>query len=838
MRPLGTYRAAPRLPESLASLRPLAYDLRWSFRHEVRRLFRDLDPEAWDSAGGNPLELLRIVDPARLETLGASPDYVGRLGAVFAALVAEDEREPSVEGARLFRSRGERIAYFCAEFGLTEVLPIYSGGLGVLAGDHLKSASDLGVPLVAVGLFYREGFFRQMLTADSRQRESYPIVDPDDLPIGLLAPPSGVAPIVTVRIGTRDVHILVRRVQVGRVPLLLLDSHLPMNTAVDREITSRLYGGDAETRIKQEMVLGIGGFRALELADLTPTVCHANEGHATFLSIERIRRACADHGLSFEEAVEATRAGNVFTTHTPVSAGIDLFTPEIVRKYFAEEIDGLGITFEQFLGLGRQVPEDTHESFSMAVLGLRLSSRVNGVSKLHATVSRRLWRGVFPEAPVSEIPIVAVTNGVHPSTWTAPSIAELDVTGAPEAVDRDELWRRHEALRADLVNEVRERTAASRRRRGAPDVEIEAAHRLLDPSALTITFARRFATYKRATLVFQDPARLARILSSPGRPVQLLFAGKAHPKDAAGKDFIRRVGEFAQRPELDGRVVLLEDYDMRLARFLVSGSDVWLNNPRRPMEASGTSGMKAAMNGVLNLSVLDGWWDEAPRAGNGFTIGDGIDSRGDDEVAAALYDQLENEVVPLFYDRRGGDPAGRPDGWVDRMVGAASTLATLYSTDRMLVDYLAESYLPAADRARTLAADGHARARALAAWKARTVERWPELGFIGVQIVPSDPARLAPGTAFDVEVQVRLGGFTSEEVSVDWFEGTMDPDGVVDEGFSFPLALAGEVDGRATYKGTLTRPADDSRGYSVRLRPVHPDLMHVNEMGLVLWAAD
>jgi starch phosphorylase len=457
------------------------------------------------------------------------------------------------------------------------------------------------------------------------------------------------------------------------------------------------------------------------------------------------------------------------------------------------------------------------------------------VSQLHAQVSRRLWRGVFPDAPLSEIPIGAVTNGVHGPTWTAKEIAALD-PGEGGGADPEELWRRHEGRRAALVESVRARTAAARTRRGAPDGEVAAAGQLLDPAALTIGFARRFATYKRATLIFQDASRLARILANPNGPVQLLFAGKAHPRDHAGKEFLRRVGEFSARPEFLGRVVLVEDYDMRLARRLVQGVDVWLNTPRRPFEASGTSGMKAAMNGALNLSVLDGWWDEAPHEGAGFTIGDATEGRPDDEMANLLYDLLETEVVPVFYDRPNGDRSGTPGRWAARMAGAASHLGRLFHSDRMLAEYVERAYIPAADRVAMLSADGDAKARELAAWKEKVRAGWDEVGFVSVTTDPEEPARVAPGETFTVEVQVRLGALEPGDLAVDWFEGEPDHDGVVDAGVSTPLVPEGRLDGTATWAGRVVRPEADSRGYSVRVRPAHPLLVHPNEMNLVLWA--
>lgn len=836
MRPLGHYRAAPEVPGALAPLRSLAYDLRWSWQPSLRRLFEELDGAAWEAAGGNPIRFFELVDPARLAAKAADPGYVSWLAQETERLAAEDRDGWRVGEAACLAAGQHRVAYFCAEFGLTEVLPIYAGGLGVLAGDHLKSASDLGVPLVGVGLFYRGGYFRQALSADGRQSESYPILDADDLPVEVLRPPSGAPPVVTVGIIDHKVSVLVRVAKVGRVTLLLLDTHVPENRLADRDITSRLYGGDLEKRIQQEIVLGIAGFRALELAGLPATVCHANEGHASFFALERIRQLRQRSGMTFDEAREAAGAGNVFTTHTPVPAGIDLFPPDLVRRTFARKVDAIGISMERLLGLGRQVPEDAGEYFSMAVLGLRLSTHVNAVSRLHAQVSRRLWRGVFPEAPLSEMPIVPVTNGVHAPTWTAPAIAELKVGDSLVGADREELWRRHEGLRASLVQAVRQRTAEARKRRGAPDSEIAAAWGLLDPKALTIGFARRFATYKRATLVFHDPERLSRLLGDPERPVQLVFAGKSHPKDEPGKEFLRRVGELSQSEGFRGRVVLLEGYDMRLARSLVAGCDVWLNTPRRPHEASGTSGMKAAMNGALNLSVLDGWWDEAPREETGFSIGDDADGRGDDEVAAALYERLERDVVPLFYDRPWGDRNRAPGAWVEKMVTAVSVLGRQFSSDRMLQDYLRAFYLPASERAARLLADGGRGARELSAWKERVRASWGELGFVSVQLSVADPARLAPGSRFEVDVELRLRGLEPSDVAVEWFEGATDSDGVVDAGYAAPLTLTEKLDGRARYHGTVVRPDDDSRGYSVRVRPSHPELTHPNELGLVLWA--
>ncbi|MEO8430960.1 MAG: alpha-glucan family phosphorylase [Acidobacteriota bacterium] len=687
----------PRLPEALQPLAAIARDLRWTWRPGVRALFASVDRAVWESEEENPVALLERVSPERLEALARDEDFLSRVAALVSEIGIEDDGEPLHPGTRAMQQRGDRVAYFSAEFGLTELLPVYAGGLGVLAGDHLKSSSDLRIPLVGVGLFYRQGYFRQSLARGEGQRESALSVDPAHLPISLPATPDGAPPVITVRVAGRDVRILIRLVQVGRVPLLLLDTDLEENHPDDRSITSTLYGGDQETRIRQEIVLGIGGLRALDLLKMRPTVRHINEGHAAFVGLEKIRQLVSEEGLSFSEAREHAAAGNVFTTHTPVPAGIDRFSVELVAKYLTEEVSGAGITFEEFVKLGQESTGNPLEPFSMAVLALRLCGHANAVSQLHARVSRRLWLGLLPELADEDVRIRAITNGVHRPTWTAPEIAALAILESPESVPAARLWSVHERLRARLVETCRARLRRHAAEQGMSADDVAAAGAVLDPNALTIGFARRFATYKRANLVFRDPDRLLRILAAA--PVQFLFAGKAHPHDDPGKELLRAIAAHAEEPAFRGRVVLLPDYDMRLARELVAGCDVWLNNPVRPHEASGTSGMKAGMNGVLNLSVLDGWWDEAPYEETGFVIGPATDYAPDEEVAASLYEALESRVLPLFFER---DEAGLPAGWIDKMVQSISRIGRQFSSDRMVLQYLELCYVPASERRRGL----------------------------------------------------------------------------------------------------------------------------------------
>ncbi len=681
----------PRLPEILQPLDWLSRDLRWTWRPSIRALFSALDYELWERTGGNPVALLQAVSADRLEAASRDSAFLTALFAVRSELAIEDDAQPTHPAMRAMKAKGDRIAYFSAEFGLTELLPVYAGGLGVLAGDHLKSASDLRVPLVGVGLFYRHGYFRQSLVRPDGQRESNPSIEIGELPISLPQTPDGGPPIVSVAVGDREVRVLIRLVQVGRVPLLLLDTDLEENHPDDRTITAQLYGGDHETRIRQEIVLGIGGLRALDLLGWRPTIRHINEGHAAFVGLEKMRQLIADEGLSFADARERAAAGTVFTTHTPVPAGIDRFAPELVAKYIAGYVPS-GLSLDEFMKLGQE-SGDPHEAFSMAVLALRLCGHANAVSQLHARVSRRLWLGLLPELADEDVKIRAITNGVHRPTWTDPEIAALPLLEEPHRVAPEKLWAVHESLRARLVEICRERLRIHAAAQGASSEEIARAGSVLDPGALTIGFARRFATYKRANLIFRDPERLLRILSSAR--IQILFAGKAHPQDEPGKELLRIIGNYADQPEFFGKIVLLPDYDMQLARALVAGCDVWLNNPVRPHEASGTSGMKAAMNGVLNLSVLDGWWDEAPYEETGFVIGPATDYAPDEEVAASLYNVLENQVLPLFFERT---PQNLPIGWIEKMIQSAASIGRQFSSDRMVLQYLELCYVPAAER--------------------------------------------------------------------------------------------------------------------------------------------
>lgn len=691
----------------------LASNLWWSWVPEIQHLFRDLDPVRWRQLDHNPVALLKEFTPQRLYERANEMVLFTRINQSY-RLLKEYMNSRHTWAANNAGVLGAKpVAYFSAEFGIHESLPIYSGGLGVLSGDHIKSASSLGLPLVAVGLFYSQGYFRQHLNIEGRQTEEYIDTKVDDLPIQEATQPNGDA--IMIKIDTREGALLAKvwQMQVGRVRLFLLDCNVEGNDPEDRQLTSRLYGGDERTRIRQELVLGVGGVKALHALGIDPGVYHLNEGHSGFGPLEVVRQRMAEDGLTFENALRDVASQTVFTTHTPVPAGHDRFDPEMVEEHLGPLRDELGLSYDQLMSLGRIDPQDNDESFCMTVIGLKMSRTANAVSQLHGCVSRRMWSHLWPWRAEEECPIGHITNGVHSQSWLAPQMKTLfnkhfplnwmDRVGEPEAweniddVDPGELWEIHNTLKGMMISFVRRRLTSQCRRRGEEDTSVELARTVLDPNVLTIGFARRFATYKRANLIFSDLDRIDRIINDPNQPVQIVFAGKAHPKDEPGKTFIQSVANLRKDPRFSQRVAFVEDYDINVCRHLIQGVDVWLNNPRRPLEASGTSGEKVILNGGLNLSILDGWWAEAYDGGNGFAIGKGTSHVSDDVTDKRdgdyLYEVLENEVVPMFYHR---DIDGLPREWIRYMINSISTLAWRFSSDRMVMDYARSCYVPAA----------------------------------------------------------------------------------------------------------------------------------------------
>ncbi|MGY4099797.1 alpha-glucan family phosphorylase [Nocardia sp. R16R-3T] len=852
MKALRRFTVRAHLPERLAALGELSTNLRWSWHWATQDLFAELDPELWRELGHDPVRILGEVPATRLDELAADADYVGRVDAA-----AADLRDYLTRPGWFQRQSDEPvrgIAYFSMEFGVTEVLPNYSGGLGILAGDHLKSASDLGLPLIGVGLLYRSGYFRQSLTADGWQSEHYPALDPQGLPLRLLTTEGSP---VLIHVAMPDARVLRARVwiaQVGRVPLLLLDSDIAENDPELRAVTDRLYGGDQDHRIKQEILAGIGGVRAVRaytraagLPD--PDVFHMNEGHAGFLGVERIRELVST-GLDFDSALTAVRAATVFTTHTPVPAGIDRFPMPLVRRYFggghgeSESAMLPGLSVDRIVALGREADPSV---FNMAHMGLRLAQRANGVSQLHGEVSRAMFAPLWPGFDATEVPIGSVTNGVHAPTWAArewfdkareyigPELVE-EARGWEKLRDVDlrELWSTRNALRAILVAEVRRRVRASWLERGAASAELGWVDSVFDPNVLTVGFARRVPTYKRLTLMLRDPQRLRALLLDPDRPVQLVVAGKSHPADDGGKALIQQVVRFADDPEVRHRIVFLPDYDMSMARYLYWGCDVWLNNPLRPLEACGTSGMKSALNGGLNLSIRDGWWDEMYDGENGWAIptADGVsdEHRRDDLEAAALYDLFERTVAPRFYDRDGSD---MPVRWVEMVRHTLQTLGPKVLASRMVRDYAVEYYAPAASAGRRVSADEFAGARAVSEYRRRVEAAWPS-----VKIIQVDSAGLPDtpiiGAELSLAARIDLGGLTPADVTVQAVLGRVSPTDDLSDTTTFPMTHTGSDYGVELFTVETPVPLSGAVGYTVRVLPHNELLASDAELGLVI----
>ena len=856
-KPIQTLSVIPLLPEALEGLREIAYNLHWSWSNDTIELFRRLDRELWESSGHNPVLMLGAIDQEKLEEAAANDAFLDHLNRVRTSLASYMAAE-HLWFSRVGRDRvgSCTIAYFSAEFGLTESLSIFAGGLGMLAGDHLKSASDLGVPLVGVGLLYQQGYFRQYLNQAGWQQEAYEDNDFHNLPLTLIREDSGQPLLVQVQYPGRTVYAQVWRVQVGRTPLYLLDTNTQANpNPDDRDITDQLYGGDREMRIKQEILLGIGGYRALQALGVDPTVFHINEGHSAFLVLERVRSLMQSRKLSFSEAAILASAGTVFTTHTPVEAGHDYFPPELIDRYFGEYARALNLSRDEFLALGRSQPGEGE--FCMTVLALRFACHANGVSRLHGEVSRNMWQKLWPGMPVDEVPIGHITNGVHFPSWTSLEMKRLydrylgpdwrdepansDVWGRTASIPPEELWRTHELRRERLVAWARRHVREQRIRRGAPQFEIDAADEILDPDALTIGFGRRFATYKRATLIFHDLPRLKQILLEGAHPVQLIFSGKAHPRDDAGKDLIRQVTELSRSPELGRRIVFLEDYDMAVARYLVQGVDVWLNTPARPNEASGTSGMKAAANGALNLSTLDGWWDEVWHdPANPHTIGWAIgrgevysDSGSRDQVEAeALYELLQRDIIPTFYDR-GSDRL--PRRWIERMKASISSLCHFVNTHRMVSDYGRRFYFHAHDQFKRLDAEGAKSARTAAAWLIQLRREWPGVRIGKVEQDSTSP--LSVGSSVRVRVRVQLGRLTADDVAVELYMGRLNKAGEIAAGVAVPMKPVNrETQGEHVFAVEASCSHSGLHGYTIRVRPKHPDLGVTAFPGLIDWA--
>jgi glycogen phosphorylase len=856
VRAIRRFTVRPVLPGPLAALADLAGNLRWSWHPPTQDVFQAVDPEVWDSVGHDPVRLLGAVGRPRLDQLADDQEFLTRLDNARADL------EDYLTGDRWYQRQEagdvpRAIGYFSPEYGITAVLPQYSGGLGILAGDHLKAASDLGVPLVGVGLLYRHGYFKQALSREGWQQETYPVLDPDELPLTLLKEEDGSRATVSITMPEEtELTAQIWVAQVGRVPLLLLDSDVEQNPDHFRHVTDRLYGGTSEHRLRQELLLGVGGVRALRaFSRLTgapdPEVFHTNEGHAGFLGLERIRElTVADSGpkLDFETALEAGRASTVFTTHTPVPAGIDRFPRELMEQYFGGSSPVPGVPVDRILALGAEDYEGGDPSvFNMAVMGFRLAQRANGVSQLHGHVSRGMFNGLWPAFDEAEVPITSITNGVHAPTWVGREVFELaanwgldqyadDPNAFWEAVDKvpgTDIWATKRLLRQRLVEDARRRLAKSWAKRGSAPAELGWIDSALDPDVLTIGFARRVPSYKRLTLMLRDPQRLKSLLLHPERPVQLIIAGKSHPADDGGKKLIQEMVKFADDPEVRHRIVFLPNYDIAMAQPLYPGCDVWLNNPLRPYEACGTSGMKAALNGGLNLSILDGWWDEWYDGENGWAIpsADGVDDpdRRDDIESAALYDLVENEVAPRFYDH---DAEGVPSRWLEMVRHTLKSLGPKVLATRMVSDYVTELYGPAAVTGRRLNADYQGAAE-LARWKQRIRAGWSA---VRVEHVESEGVGDSPevGATLTVQAYVSLGDLVPADVDVQLLHGVVTAeDTLVNTRVESLHAVESYEGGRHRFDGSVQLERSGGFGYTVRVVPRSEFLVSPAELGVV-----
>jgi starch phosphorylase len=861
MKAIRTFRVVPRIPPELRGLRGLALHLWWVWNDEARSLFVDLDPELWQRVDHNPILLLDEIEQERLDAAARDPNFLSRLTEVEHQLGEYMRARSTWYG----RSNGETttpsIAYFSAEFGVTECLSIFAGGLGVLDGDHLKSSSDLGQPLVGVGLLYQEGYFHQLLSDSGWQQELYSQHNFARLPLSQVLGNDDEPMHVQVEMPGRPVFANIWHAQVGRISLYLLDTNTPLNQPDDRRITDKLYGGDIDARIKQEIVLGIGGFRALQMLNIEPSVYHMNEGHSAFLGLERVRQLMETHEVSFDAAREAASAGLVFTSHTPVPAGHDYFAPDLINHYFSDCVASLGLSLWDFLALGRQNPYDDNEAFCMTILALKLAAYTNGVSELHGVVTRRMWSGLWPGVPVDEVPIGSVTNGVHLNSWVGHEMgalydrhlgkewrsepADASLWDRIDQVSDAEIWETHERARHRLVDFARSHLQWQRERRGVIRHRFPVADEILRPDALTIGFGRRFASYKRATLLFRDPARLERLLTDPARPVQIIIGGKAHPRDDQGKELIRQIYTLSSQEPFRRHIVFLEDYDIAVASQMVQGADVWLNTPRPPMEASGTSGMKAAANGVLNLSTLDGWWAEAWANASrdlppiGWPIGRerpyltvDLHAQADSED---LYDLLERVVIPTFYRR---DEHGLPHDWISQMRSSIRQLTGTFNTHRMVWQYYQDFYRPAIERFERFTANDLRESQELARWRASVAEHWPEIEIVSVEANAS--STLHAGQSFDVATRLRPGRLKPEDLSVQLYAGTLDGDRTLDRGHALAMEPFGAAtDGVLAYRTRVTaNGTSGEHGLTVRVVPHHPDLVTPFIPGLITWAHD
>ncbi|MFN3307068.1 MAG: alpha-glucan family phosphorylase, partial [Candidatus Kapaibacteriota bacterium] len=840
MKPVKTFIVSAKLPQRLAKLKELAYNYWWCWNYDAKELFIRVNNRYWDEVNHNPILLINRLSQEELEELASQKDFVAFLDSVYESFTKYLESEGWYDTLNV--DKIGTIAYLSPEYGINESFPNYSGGLGVLSGDHLKTASDLNVPLVGIGLLYQQGYFRQKLTQSGWQNELYIPNDFYSMPLLVQRDKNGDPLVIDIDFPEGKVYAQVWRMEIGKVNLYLLDTNIEQNTnPIYRDITDQLYGGTRETRIQQELILGIGGLRALKAIGIEPEVVHINEGHAAFSLLERARQLMKKYNIDFRSAKQVVIGSSIFTTHTPVPAGNEVFDQELVRKYFSDYVKELNISIEELLSLGQINPYNPAEGFSMTVLGLKLSSYRNGVSRLHGKVARKMWAPLWKEIPEEEIPITHITNGIHTMTWVAREFAELydrymtprwriepdnqELWDKIEMISSDELWREKQRRKVRLILSARNYLKQKQKGFLSPE-QLNRINDYLNPDALTIGFARRFAPYKRATLLFRDVQRLKSILTNPDKPVQLIIAGKAHPQDTQGKEMIQTIIHKVREHNLERHVVFLEDYDMVISKLMIKGCDVWLNTPIRPLEACGTSGMKAALNGTINLSILDGWWDEAFNGSNGFAIGHGEEYSNWEEQeiieSNSLYDILEQEVIPLFYDR--SKISRIPEKWVELMRNSIKTVAGQFSCSRMLKDYTVRFYIPALQNYYKLTENNAKTAYELKEWKDFIRSEWKNVQIIDVSF--KEEEEFYVGKPVKVYAKIKLGKLKPEDVVVHVYFGSLDPHSEMYNTSWEELSLLGNDEDIFNYGGSYFCSGTGKQGFTVRVMPNHPLLVH------------
>ncbi len=842
-----------QLPKRIAKLTDIANNLWWSWNTEFLRLLKKMDVDLWESSEKNPVKFLKQISQEKIEAAIKDEEFLKEYDKIAQNFESYINSKNTWFSKNFPNNSNDLIAYFSAEYGLDEILPIYSGGLGILSGDHLKSASDLGLPFVAIGLLYKNGYFHQKINGLGIQETEYCNIDLDNLPINAVKDENGKDLMVTVKLAERQVYLKVWQINVGRIKLYLLDSDIDTNIAEDRVITLRLYGGDQEMRIRQEIVLGMAGVKLLKQLKYEPTVYHMNEGHSSFLTLELINDIMQEKQVSFELAKEIATAKTVFTTHTPVPAGNDIFPLDLVEKYFAEFWKKLGLTREEFMKLGMKPTKELESGFNMGILALKIAGKKNGVSKLHGAVSRELFSDVWPNIAANECPITYVTNGIHTCTWLAPNLKNLynqylipywqdnihqdNIWEKIKDIPNEELWKEHQKRKEKLLNLVKENITNRLRRSNVSYDEIKEITSKLNPNALTIGFARRFATYKRATLIFKDLERITQILNDTNRPVQLIFAGKAHPADKEGQDLIKYIHELSMSPQFKGKIFLLENYNIGLSRYLVSGVDVWLNNPRRPMEASGTSGQKASVNGVINFSVLDGWWAEGYNQKNGWTIGTNKEyiSYEEQDIAdsQSLYNTLENKIIPLYYSEKDGK-TGISEKWMEMMKNSIISTGGKYSTSRMVVEYTNNLYIPLCNLTNNYYNDLQ-KVTEFNDWKDNLYNSWDKIEI--KQVNNLDNITIDAGNNIEVHCQVKLPNISVNNIVAEVYYGKITNNNTIEEVAVIPMKLVeSNIEERTyTFQAKLELSRGGEYGYTFRVMPKHDMILDNSDLNLVKW---